>query len=203
MTASIDTREAWLTEAAAIILDGIIMPQVYHANLTRPPVRITVGWPKGSRGGKKAIGQCFVRAASTDGVNEIFISPEIDQPLTILPVLVHELIHALLDCTDGHRGRFATYAKACGLTGPMTATVAGVHLSAQLAELADALGAFPHARMDVDGHRKIAGTRQLKVSCGHCGFVARTSLLQMSRWADSERSCPVCRETDLRFPGAL
>lgn len=203
MTASLDTREAWLTEAAAIILDGIIMPHAANSGLRHPPVRITVGWPKGSRGGKKAIGQCFVRAASTDGVNEIFISPEIDEPMVILPVLVHELIHALLDCADGHRGRFATYAKACGLTGPMTATKAGVSLSAQLAELAGALGGFPHARMDVDSHRRIAGTRQLKVSCGHCGFVARTSLMQVMRWADGDRVCPVCTEADLRFPHGL
>lgn len=203
MTSSIDTREAWLTEAAAIILDGIIMPQVYHADLSRPPVRITVGWPKGSRGGKKAIGQCFVRAASTDGVNEIFISPEIDQPMSILPVMVHELIHALLDCEDGHRGRFAVYAKACGLTGPMTATSAGVELGVQLAVLADALGPFPHARMDVDGHRKVAGTRQLKVSCGCCGFVARTSRLQIRQWRDGNRLCPACRNADLRFPCAV
>ena len=100
-------------------------------------------------------------------------------------------------------GRFADYAKACGLTGPMTATSAGVELSVQLAVLADALGPFPHARMDVDGHRKIAGTRQLKVSCGHCGFLARTSLQQMVRWSGGDRACPVCSEADLRFPHGL
>jgi hypothetical protein len=194
----IDTREAWLTEAACIILEGTILPKCPGAQM--PPVRITVGWPKGSRGGQKAIGQCFVRAASTDGVNEVFISPEIDDPMVILPVLVHELLHAVLDCQDGHRGRFAVYARSCGLEGPLTATHAGKALAADLAGLADALGAFPHSKMDVS-HRKIAGTRQLKVSCGACGFVARTSLMQIMRWQGGDPVCPVCGECDLTFPG--
>lgn len=194
-----DTREAWLTEAASILMDGVILPA---AGMDAPPAfRITTGFPKHTRG-RRVIAQCFVREASTDGVNEVFVSPELDNPMDILPTLVHELIHAADNCASGHRGFFARVAQAVGLEGPMTATVAGPALQAQLQALCNALGAYPHSRMDIDKFHVKQTVRQLKVSCNRCGFLARSSASQLRNWARADECCPCCRNP-LTFPAAI
>jgi hypothetical protein len=185
---NIDTREAYLTEAAGFILDEIILP---HAEgLPLPPFRISVGWPKGSRGGK-VIAQCFVRKASTDGRNEIFVTPELDDPLKVLDALTHELCHAMDDCASGHRNYFARLARRIGLEGPLTATTAGPELKAKLEAIIKLLGDYPHHRMEIAKGRKPQGTRLLKIECSDCGFVARTT----GKWIAEmtlPACCPVC-----------
>lgn len=183
-----DTREAYLTEAAGLILDDLILP--VSEGLDRPPIRISVGWPKGSRGGK-VIAQCFKRAASTDGHNEIFVTPELDDPIQVMEALAHELVHAMDDTVSGHKGFFARVARSIGLEGKLTATYAGERLKAELAEYATLLGPYPHHAMDVAKGRKPQGTRLLKLECNGCGFVARAS----AKWINelpAEALCPCC-----------
>ena len=183
-------REAWLTEACALILDQELMPIAEKMGLERPPFRVSVGWPKGSRAGRKAIAQCWSRKQSDDGVNEIFVTPECDDIPEIMHTLQHELIHAILDNADGHRGRFRSIALASGLTGQMTSTTASEALAVRLAELADVLGEFPHATLN-DALRKRQGTRMKKLQCGACGFTARTTQKWLDR-LESQATCPVC-----------
>ena len=196
-------REAWLTEAASIILDGIIAPHLGDA--PAPSIRLSLGFPKHTRG-RKVIAQAFPRAVSSAGLSEVFVSPEIDDPAVILPVLTAALISASLDCQHDyrHKGRFAELAQACGLEAPYANPSAGAWLKAELATLADALGVFPHARLDMDaGHQKQA-TRQLKVYCPNqsCGFLARSSLRQLLRWHRNAPHCPCCG-TRLVFPAEV
>ncbi len=80
-------RESWLMEAIARMSTSVF-PAFKH-----PQWRVTCGWPKGVRGGKHAIGQCWPPTASKDGTAEMFISPELDHPIEILHVLAHEMIH--------------------------------------------------------------------------------------------------------------
>lgn len=200
-------REAWLTEAANLMLDDLIMPVVEKWNSKnsdnhdRPNFRISVGFPKHSRGGK-AIAVCFVKEASTDGVNEIFINPEIDNPIDVMQALAHELIHAIDDCASGHRHFFAYTARQIGLEGQLTKTVAGKELMGTLLGYADLLGAFPHAKMQMSkGHTKDK-TRQLKVECGNsdCGFLFRTSGSQRSKLGESGKAfCPACSRGRLHW----
>jgi hypothetical protein len=181
-----ETREAYLQEACNLILDSLIMDTCPEKQ--RPEFRVSLGFPKHTRGGK-AIAVCFNRASSTDGVNEIFINPEIDEPIQILESCVHELIHAVDDCVSGHKGFFARVAREVGLEGPLTATVAGNNLAKRLNDFAELLGAFPHHKM-VATHKK-DGTRQLKVECSECGFLFRTSRKQVSR-IRHDAACPCC-----------
>ncbi len=75
MNALFPTREAYLTEAANLIPDDLLMGIVEKKyEYARPNFRVSVGFPKHSRGGK-AIASCFSTEASSDGVNEIFINP--------------------------------------------------------------------------------------------------------------------------------
>jgi hypothetical protein len=187
-----DTRESYLQEAANLILDELIMPAVAAKGFEypRPAFRISVGWPKHSRGGK-AVAQCFTREASTDGRNEIFVTPEIDDPVRVMDAVAHELIHAVDDCASGHRNFFAAVARAIGLEGPLTATEAGPELAGKLSEIAGLLGGFPHHRMDIGKSHKPGGTRLVKVECSDCGFHFRTSQKQIDL-IPADHACPAC-----------
>jgi hypothetical protein len=138
--------------------------------------RVSVGFPKGSRGGKggHAIGQCWPAAASADDHTEMFISPELEAPRAA-DVLLHELIHAACPRAK-HGGEFKRIAKACGLTGKMTATVAGPDLAARIVEWLAKMPAYPHGVLKVPtGSRVGPGSRLLKVSCDACGYTMRVT----------------------------
>jgi hypothetical protein len=151
---------------------------------TVPAVRVSVGIPKG-RG--TAIGQCWNGAASSDGLAQVFISPKLDDAARVLDVLAHELIHAVVP-DAGHGAPFKRIALAIGLTGKMTATVAGPTLKAELERLAAELGPYPHARLDFDrGGPKKQGTRLGKVQCGWCGYTCRVT----RKWLE-EQGAPLC-----------
>jgi hypothetical protein len=182
------TREDWLTEAAHYILDDLLMPLTTKE---RPPFRVSVGFT-GARS-SKAIASCFVRAASGDGHNEIFVSPEHNDSLAVLASLVHELIHAIDDCQSGHRGGFAKLARTAGLEGPLTATVAGEWLKNWLQEnIVAALGPIPHAPLVLSKARKKQSTRMLKLNCSQCGWHFRAS--QKNVDAMTSCDCLACGE---------
>ena len=178
------TREAWLLEAA-----NALRPLFEAVGEEVPALRVSVGWP-GGRGKKgNVIGQCWSKASSTDEVAALFISPVMVDPIEILAVLMHEIVHAVDDCQSGHRGRFAKVAKALGLVGKMTSTTAGDDLKVTLAAIAEDLGEFPHAAMTGGGTGsgpKKQGTRMLKVECPADGYVVRTT----AKWL--EVGLPTC-----------
>jgi predicted Zn-ribbon and HTH transcriptional regulator len=186
---SITTRELWLVQASDILLDELIMPKTTAA---RPPVRVSVGWPAGSA---KAIGQCWARANSSSGHNELFITPAISDSMLVLQTLVHELIHAVDDCQSGHKGPFAALARAVGLEGPLTATKAGPGLAEFLGVVHKELGDIPHATLETS-NRKKQSTRMLKAECSSCEFSFRASKTQLDKMP-TPALCPVCEERAL------
>lgn len=184
-TAPAYTREAWLLDAA-----NALRPLFEALGEEVPALRVSVGWP-GGRGKKgNVIGQCWSKSSSTDEVAALFISPVMVEPVEILAVLAHEIVHAIDDCQSGHRGRFAKIAKGLGLEGPMTATTAGAELKETLEDIANDLGEFPHAAMTGGGTGsgpKKQGTRMLKVECPDDGYVVRTT----AKWlAMGTPTCP-------------
>lgn len=188
------TRETWLTTAASYFLDNLILPEC--SALPAPTVRIAMGWPKGSRGGKKAIGQCWTRAQSGDGTNEIFICPTIADSQQVLSTLIHELIHATDDCKSGHKNHFAKVARSVGLEGKLTATTAGADLTELLSAYVADHGEIPHTAMIDDPGKKKPGSRMIKIECASCGFVARTA----SKWIEQMQEnacCPICQNNTL------
>lgn len=100
-------RQQWLEDAGAA-LRKLFLEKGYKV---RREIRYTIGWPKGSHGGKKAIGQCWATDASADKHNEIFVSPEIghsgkpgiENSIALLGVLAHEFCHAVSGHAAGHR----------------------------------------------------------------------------------------------------
>lgn len=188
MTTKFQTREEWLVAAVEALrpLFSALTDE------TLPAVRVSVGWPGGNGRKNSVIGQCWSTKVAADNVAQLFISPVLGDAVRVLDVLAHELIHAIDDCESGHKGRFAKIAKALGLTGKMTATVAGPELEAELRKIADELGEYPHAVISAgaagaEGPKK-QGTRMLKVECEHgSGYVVRMT----RKWLD-EYGAPKC-----------
>lgn len=180
------TREEWLT--AAVDMFGPIFEDVGR---TIPAVRVSVGWP-GGRGKKNAvIGQCWPTAATADQTAQVFVSPVLSDAGQVLATLAHELVHAIDDCKSGHKGDFAKMARRIGLEGKLTATHAGEMLAAQIGDMAALLGVYPHGKIALgvdgaDGPKKQT-TRMIKVECGECGYVARTT----RQWLDTV-GAPLC-----------
>ena len=82
-------------------------------------------------------------------------------------------------------------AKAIGLTGKMTSTVANEELKEKLKIVSDILGKYPHDEI-VLSNRKKQGVRNVKVECNGCEFSFRTSrknLELISNW-----DCLACGE---------
>lgn len=161
-----------------------------------PVVRVSVGFPGGASP-KKAIGQYWPGLACKDATASVFISPVLHEPIRALDVLVHELVHAVHP-TAGHKGAFAKLAKAIGLEGKMTATVAGPALKERLNNLAAELGEYPHAGINLSDRKKQT-TRLNKAECSTCGYTCRVT----AKWIDSIGAplCP-CNGRVMSLPGS-
>ncbi len=173
-------REAWL-HGAVIELEqvlGITMPDKY---------RVSCGFPHGSR---TAIGQCWSPTASDGEATELFVSPALSDPVEVLATLLHEMVHAIVGVDKKHGPVFKALALEVGLTGRMTATVAGPDLLDTLCRLRDdVLPVYPHDSLQgkTTGKKK-DGIRQLKCVCPECGYVIRTS----QKWVDAGLPTCVC-----------
>lgn len=161
-----ETREAYLLRALDAF-DPILSEAGYNK---RPKVRISVGFPRGSR---RAIGQCWAGNASKDGANHIFISPTLVKPVEVLATVLHEYGHAIIGCEHGHRSPFVKFCKAVGLSPPWTATSASEALVPVLRGMAQSLGEYPHAGLAVAAGHPKQSTRLRLFMCPGCGLKVR------------------------------
>jgi len=71
----------------------------------------TIGFPSANGLSKKrrTLGQCWPRAASADGLNQIFLNPTLTSAERVVDVLAHELVHAVDDCKSGSSRRVLEY----------------------------------------------------------------------------------------------
>jgi len=183
MTSNLN-REKWLIEFTAMAGQDIFTP----AGIELPPVHISVGYPTASDNSKVA-GACHNRASSEDGVNQIFITPTIADSLEIASTVIHELIHAVLDCEGGHGPLFKAIADKVGITAPLPSSGMTDALTVQCQDIIDVLGPIPHSALK--SGKKKQGTRQLKVSCSSCGAIMRMSKKYQDH-IDYTSHCPCC-----------
>ena len=201
------SRENYLIQATDILRKSLFKPKGYKV----PKVELSISWAthgNNSRntGKAKVLGQCFNRASSEKGINQVIITPNldgttIDGTLQILGVLVHELVHAVDNCVSGHGQAFKKCALAVGLTGPMRSTGESDELKEYLRKnIIDKLGKFPHAQVNLSKGKKQT-TRNIKVACDCCDFSFRTSrknLELMHEQADHTNwNCLACSEGTL------
>ena len=187
-----NNRETYLREATERLADQVFTPAGYEVPWD---VRVSCSLPsrKAFASRKRTIGQCYPRSCSAANVNEVFVSPTIDDSIQVLGTLVHELVHAIDDCKHGHRKEFVKIARAVGLQGKPTQCTAkpDTPLHDTLTKYVEQHGEYPHDRIDLTKQSKKQTTRMLKVEC-ECGFIYRCSqkALDMIEWADY--SCPAC-----------
>lgn len=179
------TREAWLVR----LCERFIWPLIEkHDGKRAPKYRVSVGFPKGSRGGKgaHAIGQCWPTQSSADDTVEMFISPEL-KDFAAAEVLVHELVHASVGNKAKHGPVFKRLAVAIGLEGPMTATNAGTELAGRIKAWIKVMPEYPHAPLIPNAGMKKPGSRLLKAQCPCCGYTVRIT----RQWVDvAPPTCP-------------
>lgn len=186
------TREQFLNKAV-----DALRPWFKQAGFPVPDkVRVTCGWPSSNALARKKrhIGECWPRSASKDKFNEIFISPCVDEFVAgqraqcVGEILVHELVHAVDDCKNAHKGPFKKVMKAVGLEGKPTATEPGDALYAELKRIESRLCGYPHAKLDATKtKRKAQTTRMVKCECGDCGYTVRTT----RKWLE-DVGAPIC-----------
>ena len=184
------TREEYLAKATKELGRLVFKPAGYEL----PETAVSCSWPGGRSDRKKTIGQCWPRAASAAKVNEIFISPMIEDSADAIDILAHELVHAVDDCQNGHKAAFVKICKDIGLTkGKPTSAGAGEELRATIEKIVTKIGQYPHKKLSAGSHIKKQTTRMIKVECGDCGAVFRMSRM----WANEVRSCPCCQSENV------
>lgn len=181
-----EARNAWLAKASRFCA-GLLFDAGYPVPEN---VRVSIGWASSGKR-SKAIGECWSSIASDDGHFEIFISPKLGEAQEVLATLIHELVHAAVGLEAKHNAPFRKAALAVGLTGKMTATVAGDALQATFAAWVAKVGDYPAAALNGGSSAKPKqSTRMLKVECG-CGYTLRGA----RKWlAQGLPDCPLCRE---------
>ena len=151
-------REDWLLRAT-----DLMKKQWFHkAPRVLPRVAVSCGFPRGS---SKAIGQCWDPIVSKNGTTHVFICPSLDDPITVLGTLLHELIHACVGIAEKHGGQFAKMAREVGLEGKLTATYVKpeTKLWNQLQGISSTLGDYPHKAMVKTGKKKVMRKRSKRI----------------------------------------
>jgi len=134
------TRENWLNEAVVALKEKYFTSRGYGFPEN---VMVSCGFPfKNS----KAIGQCFPKESSEGEVVQLFISPKVSDPIRVLDILLHEMIHAHLGAGMGHGKEFRKLFKEFGFEGKVTASIAAPEtlLHDELSVIAEELGEYPH-----------------------------------------------------------
>jgi hypothetical protein len=157
------TREDWLLAAVELL-----KPLFAAKGYTLPPCQVSCGFTStGVRSGH--IGQCWSTQSAGDGLNQIFIAPTLGDAFNVIDTLVHELIHAVDDCEHKHGKEFKKMALKLGLKGPMRSAEAGPVLKAQLLDLAQTLGPYPHSALKVSV-RKRPQAKRPRAKCEKCDY---------------------------------
>lgn len=174
-----ESREAWLKAATDELrpyfdTQGYPLPEL---------IRFAIAFTSTGRKGKIP-GECWHAQTSDDKHFEIIIRADFADPLQVLGILAHELVHAALPITAGHGRLYKAAAAKIGLQGPMRHAMPGPLLQRHLEEIAESIGPLPHARLNiergptdrgpVDRPRK-QGTRLLKATCSNadCEYTLR------------------------------
>jgi len=179
------TRESWLRSATDEL-------RTYFEKLgyTLPEkIRFAIAFTSAGKRGHMA-GECWHPVSSADQHYEVIIRADVADPLDVLGILVHELIHTLLPPSVKHGKEFREIALRIGLDGKMRQTTPTPILQDRLHALASNLGPLPHAKLHFSGNAeapKKQKTRWLKAECAAaCGY----SFQITSKWAKA--GLPVC-----------
>ena len=144
------TREEWLRKGVSLLQKEFFAPQ----NYTLPKkLEVTCGFAKG---GADTIGQCWDASATEDGTTHMFVCPTQNDPVAVLQIVLHEMIHASIGIDKKHGKEFRKLALEFGMAGKMRATYAeeGSELYSRLSNIAQELGNYPHSKINLKKKQK-------------------------------------------------
>lgn len=166
-----NSRDEWLRSAT-----DELRPIFAAADVELPTnIRFSIAFPSTGRRSKR-VGECWDPSASDDGYANVIIRADQADPVEVLGVLTHELVHAGVGNAAGHGKLFKRAALAVGLTGKMRSTTIGDRLRDDLTRIASVVGPLPHGKLNWDGlsdKPKKQTARMLKVWCPACDYVGR------------------------------
>lgn len=163
---TITTREEWLQVIAGTLAgryegQGVSVPERLHLSCGFPSARALSKK-------KRRLGECWYATASKDGINQIFVTPLVDDALEAAGIVAHELLHAALPEGAGHGKEFRAAMKKVGLTGHPTSASPGDELNKWLEEQIKVIGTYPNGAIDPMATRtgpKKQTTRLHKLFC--------------------------------------
>jgi hypothetical protein len=180
-----ESRDMWLRAATAEL-----RPYFESCDYPLPEnIRYAVAF---TSAGRKGSLQGETWHASEDGSFEIIIKADQFDPVEILGILIHQLIHAALPPDAGHGKPFKDAMMKLGMIGAPRLCSPGPLLRRQLEEIAANLGPLPHAKLDIEetpldrgkpaDRRKKQKTHLLKAACEAegCGYSVRVT----SKWVN-------------------
>lgn len=179
-----DTRESWLRAAT-----DALRPTFAETGYPLPDrMRFAIAFPSTGRAGRR-VGECWHSSTSADEHFELIVRADIAEPLEVLGILVHELLHAALPADAGHGKLYREGALKLGLEGPMRHAMPGERLTRLLVEIVEKLGPLPHAQLHIERGRenrppadrpKKQKARMHKAECegDGCGYTVRVA----SKW---------------------
>jgi hypothetical protein len=193
------TREEWLNAARDLLRQTY--PFAYYldpANAKLDVVLLSAGFPgmgKGTAEKNPSMGESWLGVKAQDGRAHVYVNPRVADPVGVLVILAHQLLHVAMDDTShdypirralrhmGHNNRL-TKGKQCRHDG------SGKLASYQ--EIADKLGPYPAAPLDASIPPKAKQTtRLLKLVCrnGH-DYVGRFAAKPLEVFGTP--ICPAC-----------
>src|SRR3984893_19281168 len=122
-----DSREGWL-RAAANELRSHFKSCGYEL---AENIRYAIAFPSTGRKGNR-VGECWHASTSADAHYEIFIRADQSDPVEVLGILVHELVHAVAPINAGHGKLYKAAALKIGLEGKMRHAMPGLPLQRNL-----------------------------------------------------------------------
>jgi hypothetical protein len=157
-------RERWLQRAISRYIRqwaklGVAIPQ---------DVQVTCGFPGGGSPHKR-IGECWPRSRSVKGVNEIFISPILEDTALVLNVLGHELVHAVDNCQHKHGPVFSRLCAKVGYSGGKNAQCEAKSALEFQSAVAKSLGDYPHSSVILVKKEQKENTGLHKFACNNGG----------------------------------
>jgi hypothetical protein len=189
-------RESWLRTATTEL-----RPYFANAGYPIPPnIRFSIGFTSTGRKGNRQ-SESWHASSSGDNTYEIFIRPDLADPIKVLSKLTKELIHTTLPDGSGHGQLFKTAALKIGLLPPMRNAEPAPHLIQRLEQINTLLGPLPHDTLNLgtnpltdtnsakpvstktiplNGQKEQKG-RMFKATCttANCPFLVRVSAQQV------------------------
>ena len=136
-------RGLWLGRAVAWL-----RPTFEIVGLTVPKVSVQTGQTITCSNGLPALGQCSPSDSSPFRLPVIVVNETLIEPVEILSVLMHEMLHAVDNCVSGHGPWFQGWANALDLVFcPHPATIPGSTLRRGLQSIAAGLGRYPEPKV--------------------------------------------------------